>query len=72
MSVNTVKSISHAIGVVIGKYGAVTVAYVKQTDAWRRTYVSDEALADFTTVVEKEAKSGALDRDVTTVALLQA
>ncbi|KAI1291252.1 hypothetical protein F5Y03DRAFT_377233 [Xylaria venustula] len=27
--------------------------------------------ADFTAVVEKEAKSGALDRDVTTVALMQ-
>ncbi|KAH8157457.1 hypothetical protein CIB48_g10791 [Xylaria polymorpha] len=71
MSVNMVKSISQAIGTVTGKYGAVTVAYVQQTDAWKRTFLSDKTAADFTAVVEKEAKSGALDRDVTTVALMQ-
>ncbi|KAH8907762.1 hypothetical protein BR93DRAFT_967639 [Coniochaeta sp. PMI_546] len=55
MSVNQVKSISQAVATVAGKYGMVTVAYVQETDAWRRTFLSSKAAADFTVAVEKEA-----------------
>lgn len=71
MSVNVVKSISEAIATVAGRYGMVTVVYAQETDSWRRSYLSSKAAADFTAAVEKEAKSGALGRDVTTVALMQ-
>ncbi|KAB5513626.1 hypothetical protein GE09DRAFT_1266685 [Coniochaeta sp. 2T2.1] len=71
MSVKTVKSISQAIATVAGKHSMVTVAYVRETDAWRRTLLSDKAAAEFTAVVEREAKSGALGKDVTIVALME-
>jgi hypothetical protein len=71
MSVNMVKSISQAIGTVTGKYGTVTVAYVQQTDAWKRTFLSDKTAADLTAAVERKAKAGELEPDVTTVALMQ-
>ncbi|KAK3904459.1 hypothetical protein C8A05DRAFT_42450 [Staphylotrichum tortipilum] len=71
MSVNTIKSVSQAVATVVGKYGTVTVAYVQETDAWRRTFLSSKAAAEFTAAVEKEAKSGALGPDVTTVALMR-
>ncbi|KAI1423749.1 hypothetical protein F5Y12DRAFT_716015 [Xylaria sp. FL1777] len=55
MSVNMVRSISQVIGTVAGKYGTVAVAYVQQTDAWKRAYLSDKTMAEFTAVVEREA-----------------
>jgi hypothetical protein len=71
MSVNKIKSVSQAIATVVGKYGTVTVAYAQETDKWRRSFLSSKAAAEFTAAVEKEAKTGALGPDVTTVALVQ-
>ncbi|KAM7189106.1 hypothetical protein V8F33_010227 [Rhypophila sp. PSN 637] len=69
--VKMVKSLSSAIATVTGKYGKVTVAYVAETDGWRRTMLSSQAQDEFVGAVEKEAKAGNFGPEVTTVALME-
>lgn len=69
--VKMIKAVSQAFATVHGIHGPVTVAYIKETDRWRRDFLSNQAMTDFTAVVKKQASSGALGPEVTTVALLQ-
>ncbi|KAK0741436.1 hypothetical protein B0T18DRAFT_420148 [Schizothecium vesticola] len=71
MPVKMVKTVSQAFTTVMGIYGPVTVAYVQETDTWKRDFLSHQAMTEFAAAVERQAKSGELSADVTTVALME-